>query len=79
VTQVAKYRIEIDRDGCIACGVCYTLDPSHFESHENGKSMVVGGDTDESRSSGTFEDEEIKMAREAEESCPVSVITVTEL
>jgi ferredoxin len=76
---VIKYRIEIDRDGCIACGVCHTLDPSHFESDEDGKSMVVGGETDESKSSGTFEDDEIEMAREAEESCPVSVITVTKL
>jgi ferredoxin len=36
---------------------------------------VVGGKTDESKSSGTFEDDEIEMAREAEEPCPVSVIT----
>jgi ferredoxin len=76
---VVKYRIEIDHEGCIACGVCYTLDTSHFESDKEGKSTVVGGETERSKSSGTFEDDEIEMAREAEESCPVSVITVTKL
>jgi ferredoxin len=76
---VVKYRIEIDREGCIACGVCYTLDTSHFESDEEGKSIVVRGETEGSKSSGTFEDDEMEMALEAEESCPVSVITVTKL
>lgn len=76
---MVKYKIEIDREGCIACGVCYTLDPSHYDSDEEGKSKVVGGKTDASKSSGVFEDEEIDVVREAEVSCPVSVIVVTEL
>lgn len=74
-----KYKIEIDRSGCIACGSCYSLDPSHFEPDEEDKSTVVGGETDDVASSGVFDDEEIENAREAEDSCPVSVITVTEI
>jgi ferredoxin len=74
-----KYKIEIDRSGCIACGTCYSLDSSHFEPDDSLKSTVVGGETDVSGSSGVFDDEEIEMARDAEDSCPVSVITVTEL
>ena len=74
-----KYKIEIERGGCIACGSCYSIDPSHFEPDDEGKSTVVGGETDASGSSGVFEDEEIDNARSAEDSCPVSVITVTEL
>ena len=74
-----KYKIEIERGGCIACGVCYSVDPSHFEPDEEGKSTVSGGETDANASSGVFEDDEIENAREAEDSCPVSVITVTEL
>jgi ferredoxin len=73
-----KYKIEIDRTGCIACGSCYSIDPSHFEPDDNRKSTVVGGETDASGSSGVFEDNEIENAREAEDSCPVSVITVNE-
>ncbi len=76
---MVKYKIEIDREGCIACGACYALDPSHYESDEEGKSKVVGSETDASKSSGVFEDEEVDVAREAESSCPVFVIVVTEL
>jgi ferredoxin len=76
---VIKYTIEIDRTGCIACGACYSTDPSHFEPDKEEKSSVVGGETNATASSGTFEDEEIENAREAEDTCPVSVITVTEL
>ncbi len=74
-----KYKIEIERGGCIACGTCYTIDPSHFEPDDEGKSTVSGGETDANASSGVLDDEEIENAREAEDSCPVSVITVTEL
>jgi ferredoxin len=27
-----KYTIEVDRDTCIACSVCYGTDPTHFEA-----------------------------------------------
>ena len=43
------------------------------------KSTVVNGETNDSGSSGVFDDDAIEDAREAEDSCPVSVITVTEL
>mgnify|MGYP003932770437 FL=1 len=74
-----KYKIEIEREGCIACGSCYSIDPTHFEPDDEDKSTVVGGETDPDVSSGVFDDEEIETAREAEDSCPTSVITVTEL
>jgi ferredoxin len=76
---VTKYKIEIDRTGCIACGACYSLNPSHFEPDEEGKSTVIGGETDATASSGIFDDEEIENARNAEDNCPVCIITVTEL
>ena len=74
-----KYKIEIERGGCIACGVCYSIDPSHFEPDSEGKSTVIGGETDSHGSLGIFEEEEIENSRTAEDSCPVSIITVTEL
>jgi ferredoxin len=73
-----KYKIEIEREGCIACGTCYSIDPTHFEPDDEGKSTVIGGETDANTSLGVFDDEEIENAREAEDSCPVSIITVTE-
>ncbi len=74
-----KYKIEIEREGCIACGTCYSVDPSHFEPDDEGNSTVIEGDTDANASSRVFDDDEIESAREAEDSCPVSIITITEL
>ncbi len=71
-----KFLIEIDREGCIACATCYTLDPAHFEADAEGKSKVMRGISN-GRSEGRFEDNKLKDAQEAEISCPVSVIKVT--
>ena len=71
-----KYKIEVNREDCIACSTCYGLDPKHFESDPEGKSKVVGG-TGNGKSTGTFDDEKMSEAENAASSCPVSVITVT--
>ena len=77
--DLIKYKIEINREDCIACGTCYSLDTEHFESDEEGKGQVISGQTDEKTSTGTFTDNNIAQVKEAEDSCPVSVIMVTEL
>ncbi len=71
-----KFKIEIDREECIACATCYTLDPAHFEADTEGKSKVVGGSSN-GKSEGNFDDKKLKEAKEAEASCPVSVIKVS--
>jgi ferredoxin len=71
-----KYKIEIDRTKCIACGTCYSLDPVHFEPSKDLKSKVVGGLINE-KSEGNFDDENIDEAKEAAESCPARIIKVT--
>ena len=71
-----KYKIQIDRTLCLACGTCYSLNLTHFEPGLEEKSSVIGGETDENSSSGTFDDEEIESAKQAEDSCPASAITV---
>ena len=38
-----KYRVEINRETCIACGVCYDTDTAHFEEDAEGKAKVVNG------------------------------------
>ena len=74
-----KYKIEIERGGCIACGACYSVNPSHFEPDDEEKSSVVGGETDSNLSSGVFDDDDFESVQEAQYTCPVSIITVTEL
>ena len=72
------YKIEIDRNTCIACGVCYNQDPTHFEADWENKSAVVGGEGHEI-SLGSFADELIDDAKKSVESCPVSAITIINL
>jgi ferredoxin len=71
------FKIEVDRETCIACASCYTIDPVHFESDSEGKSRVVGGKSN-GRSIGNFDDGKIADAQAAEGSCPVTAIKVTE-
>ena len=54
------------------------LDPIHYEPDETRKSTVAGGLTDDERSSGSFNDDAIGDAIEAQDACPASSITVTE-
>ncbi|MCW4017727.1 MAG: ferredoxin [Candidatus Bathyarchaeota archaeon] len=72
-----KYQIEVNREECISCGTCYTMDPDHFGSDSEEKSIVIGGTTN-GKSTGTFDDDKKAEAQAAADSCPVSVITITE-
>lgn len=86
--SMVKYRIEIDRGKCTRCGYCYTVDPLHFEpAHKGGrlasfllsKSKVVNGETNRSKSVGTFDDEKMSASQEAKAICVSSGITITVL
>ncbi len=57
----------VEKDGCIACGLCVSICPEVFQMEDDGKAGVV---VDE------VPDDSIGGAKEAEESCPVSVIAV---
>lgn len=56
-------KVEIDRDGCIGCGLCADICPEVFRIADDGLSEVI---PDESASHD-------KIA-EAAENCPVDVI-----
>ena len=71
-----KFQIEINREDCIACASCYTLDSDHFESDDEGKSKVRGGISN-GKSTGSFDDDNMTLAQDAENSCPMSIIEVT--
>jgi ferredoxin len=74
---MTKYKVEVDRERCISAGSCYSLDPLHFEMDKNQKSKVMGGQTDNTKSAGEFDDDKIASAHQAAQACPVHAITVT--
>ncbi len=61
-------KVKINREGCISCGLCTEICPEVFRIAEDGLSEVYCQPLPE------FED----LAKEAEESCPVSVIHTEE-
>ena len=60
-------KASIDRDGCISCGLCPTICPEVFRMADDGLAEVYVDEVPEE-----VED----SAKEAEESCPVQVISV---
>lgn len=60
-------RAEIDRDGCIACGVCADTCPAVFRMADDGLAEAY---VDE------IPDEAVDLAQEAAENCPVEVISI---
>jgi len=57
----------IDRDGCIGCSLCVNVCSSVFEMSDDGKASVIVD---------VIPSDSEKCAKEAEEGCPVSVITL---
>ena len=60
-------KAEIDRDGCISCGVCVSTCPEVFRMGSDGPAEVYVETVPEH-----LENE----AMEARDNCPVSVITI---
>lgn len=57
----------VDKDACIGCGLCPSIDPDVFDMGDDGKAYVV-----ESEVPSESEDTVV----EAEEACPVDAIRV---
>ena len=76
---MGKYKVEVDLKVCVSTAECYATDKLHFKAGKNQQSNVVGGETDESKSTRVFDDNKIADAQDAAKECPVSAITVTQL
>lgn len=61
-------KAEIDRSGCIACGLCTEICPDVFRMADDGLAEAYQEPTQDN----------IDEAQEAEDGCPVSVIHVEE-
>lgn len=58
--------VEINRDGCISCGLCESTCPEVFQIADDGLAEVINQPTDDT----------MELAKEAADNCPVSVIEV---
>jgi ferredoxin len=76
---MVKYKVEVDLKTCISTAACYATDNQHFKAGKDRQSNVIGGKTDESKSTNVFDDDQITDAKQAAKSCPVSAITITQL
>ncbi len=58
--------VEINRDGCISCGLCESTCPEVFQIADDGLAEVIASPTDDT----------MELVKEAADNCPVSVISV---
>lgn len=74
-----KYRIKIDKDKCIADGLCYSVDTDHFIEDEEGKPDAAEGSMEGEISIGEYDDDGFEDAQDAADVCPVAAIEVEKL
>lgn len=60
---------KVDKDTCIACGLCPSICPECFDMQDDGKAGAIVDEVPEGA---------VDTAKEAEESCPVNAIEVEE-
>jgi ferredoxin len=69
-----KMKVDIDREGCIGCGVCEALCPEVFHLVEDGKSGIIEKHRKGSPGEGEVGSELVACVESARDSCPVCVI-----
>ncbi len=75
---MASFKVSINQETCIACGVCYSLCPQVFEAGEDGKSQIVA----QSRVGGKVTEGEVEESlrdcvETAKNSCPTFSISTS--
>jgi ferredoxin len=76
---MAKYKIEHDRPNCIGCGACAAVAGNFWEMADDGKSSIKGGKKVGDKEEKEIEEKDLASNKEAAESCPVNVISITNL
>ena len=80
MTENKKYKIEHDRENCIACSACSAVAPEFWiMSEEDGKADVVNSTkTPDGYEHLDLEDKDYAINKEAADLCPVNVIHIVD-
>lgn len=71
-------KINIDREGCIECGVCESVCPDIFELKDNEKARITQKyRLNADPATGEVGEDIGSCVKEAADGCPVTVIEVT--
>ena len=76
---MTKFKIEHNRPECIGCGACAAVSPDFWEMADDGKSSIKGGKKFGDKEEKGISEKDLATNKEAAESCPVDVITITNL
>lgn len=80
---MAKYRVTINRELCIGCGVAAVTCPEVYEmGSDNGKAKIVDKynvETNDNISIGIIPEELCECAKSGAEVCPVAAIKIEKI
>lgn len=63
---MAKYKVSINKETCIGCGVCASICAENWKMEDDGKAMYISAESD------------LDCNKDAAENCPTQSITVEE-
>lgn len=75
---MAKFKIELDRDGCIGAAVCEAVCPKHWKMADDGKVDLLGSQKQggEEIYFKDIDQEDYESMKVAADGCPVKVIHI---
>jgi len=76
---MAKFKIEHNRPECIGCGACAAVSPGFWEMVDDGKSSIKSAKKVGDKEEKEIDEKDLATNKEAAESCPVNVISITNL
>ncbi len=78
---MGKYRVEFDRNGCIGDFACVGVSPDQWETREDGKVSIIGGEKvpNSDNEQKVIGDSEYQNHVLAAAVCPVKVIKIRNL